>query len=188
MNDIVYTTSVDDKIVGQTVVDYAKNPQNIREVVKGIVKMIPEAHEKFEEIYALIKTHGHLEKYCTWQTVKEFSDKGSYIKGIAETKMETHSTEGWRDFDKNLEWANQYQTKDVRVNINGKTEYLTSRSARKDTYTRIVEAAFRKEHDGTVYSIMYKSHKTNAAGILSVGKTIEVEEDMIFNVAHTGNA
>ncbi len=109
MNDIVYTTSVDDKVVGQTVVDYAKNPQNIREVVKGIVKMIPEAHEKFEEIYALIKTHGHLEKYCTWQTVKHFVANEEYGKKVTEGKLATHSKDSWQNFDKNLEWANQYQ-------------------------------------------------------------------------------
>lgn len=185
--DRYYTTSVDDKIVSQGGVRFDRNPQNIRELVQGLVKLVPEVHDRFEEVYALIKTHGHLEKYLTWQTVKEFTNKDDYIHDVALEKMETHNTENWRDFDKNLEWAKQHQSRDTRVIINGETAYLRN-SNRKSTYQEVVEKAFGKEYDGTVYSVTYRNKKTKAEGILGYEKSIEVDEDTIFNAAFTGNA
>lgn len=177
----------EDTKINKNFIRYDRNPQNTRSLMKGLVRICPQIYEHWDEAFALIKTYIHLEKYIAWSMVYAFSSEDEFVNKMAMDKMATHNKDGWRDFDKNLKWVKEYQDKDVRVNINGKIAYLRG-DRKKSTYQEVVEKAFDKEFDGTVYSIAYKNKDTKSEGILSFDQTIEVDQDTSFIVAHTGNA
>lgn len=114
--DEVITTSVGDgeteEVVSQTVIRYDRNPQNIRGLMKGIIRFCPQVYDHWDEVYALIKTYVHNEKHAVWFDVKHWHDSGDFFKEIIQGKLETHSPEGWQNFEKNLEWVKEYQRKD----------------------------------------------------------------------------
>ena len=185
MNDRVYTTSVTEggkeEITSQVIVDFARNPQNMRELVQGIRKLVPETHDKFEEVYALIKTFVHKEKHFYWNDLKHWIDAGpEFLHKIADGKKETHSVDAWQNFDKNLEWAKQYQERDTRVKVNGVAVYLRN-NHQENTYDEIL----RRHGIGSEADLVkYQHFASGLEGILNKGETRTFPEDTVITIRY----
>lgn len=92
--------------------EFNKDPQNLRQVMDSIIELVPEAESQHDNIYALIKTYEHFEKYCLWSNLKHWvDDKQSFLyRNIVAPKIETHNKDNWCNFERNLEWVKQYQS------------------------------------------------------------------------------
>jgi len=91
--------------------DLKKYHNNLRSLVDTIMELVPEAHDQRDEIFALIKTHIHGEKHFLWKDLTHWLKKDNVnwvYDNIINPKIDTHGSEGWGDFDKNLKWVKEY--------------------------------------------------------------------------------
>ena len=92
--------------------DLKKYHNNLNSLVGEITKLVPESLDKRDTIFALIKTYIHNEKHFIWKDLTHWLDKDNVdfvYERLINPKIETHSTEAWGNYDKNLEWVKEHQ-------------------------------------------------------------------------------
>ncbi|MDB4330278.1 hypothetical protein N9948_00980 [bacterium] len=90
--------------------DFEKYHGNLRSLVDTLLEIVPEAHDKRDEIFALIKTYVHGEKHFLWNDLKHWiNKKDRAYERIILPKIETHKKDAWGNYEKNLEWVKKYQ-------------------------------------------------------------------------------
>jgi hypothetical protein len=86
-----------------------KYPDTLYDLIDIIVDEIPEALQKREELFALVKTYIHGEKYMLWKDLDHWVDDKEWVsQRIIKPKIKTHGKDGWYNFEKNLEWVHKY--------------------------------------------------------------------------------
>ena len=92
---------------------FKKYHEDIISLMDTLEEIVPEISSKRDEIFALIKTYTHYEKYSIYSNLKHWVPKNDkyMLTKIIIPKLETHGEENWGNFERNLEWVKKWAQK-----------------------------------------------------------------------------
>jgi hypothetical protein len=130
-----------------------ENPQVLHDLLRSIQVNIPEAEKKWYQLYAMVKTYIHKEKYMIWFFINlHFFGKDYYkptkwidrvmarfgympkklhearwqaLQEYVAIKRDTHGSEKWQSYEKNLEWALKWGAKPLEFVPNDAKKWQT---------------------------------------------------------------